>query len=73
MVLDLAIRTTELIKQFDRHVEVNKVELEIQAGEVYALISPNVARTTLIRMLTAAEEPTVGEIYINGDGLLRAY
>ncbi len=72
MVKDLAIRTTGLIKQFDRHVAVNEVELEIQAGEVYGLIGPNGAgKTTLIRMLAAAEEPTVGEIYINGDRLLR--
>jgi len=28
-------------------------------------------KTTLIRMLAAAEEPTTGEIYINGDRLLR--
>jgi ABC-2 type transport system ATP-binding protein len=72
MVKDLAIRTTGLIKQFDRHIAVNEVELEIQAGEVYGLIGPNGAgKTTLIRMLAAAEEPTVGEIYINGDRLLR--
>lgn len=72
MVKELAIRTTGLTKQFDRHVAVNEVELEIQAGEVYGLIGPNGAgKTTLIRMLAAAEEPTVGEIYINGDRLLR--
>jgi ABC-2 type transport system ATP-binding protein len=72
MVKEFAIRTTGLIKQFDRHVAVNNVDLEIQAGEVYGLIGPNGAgKTTLIRMLAAAEEPTVGEIFINGDRLLR--
>ncbi|MEA5572944.1 ABC transporter ATP-binding protein [Calothrix sp. UHCC 0171] len=72
MVKELAIRTTGLIKQFDRHVAVNDIDLEIEAGEVYGLIGPNGAgKTTLIRMLAAAEEPTVGEIFINGDRLLR--
>ncbi|BAZ39238.1 ABC transporter-related protein [Calothrix sp. NIES-4101] len=72
MVKELAIRTTGLIKQFDRHVAVNDIDLEIAAGEVYGLIGPNGAgKTTLIRMLAAAEEPTVGEIFINGDRLLR--
>lgn len=72
MVKELAICTRGLTKQFDRHVAVNNVDLEIQAGEVYGLIGPNGAgKTTLIRMLATAEEPTTGEIYINGDRLLR--
>jgi ABC-2 type transport system ATP-binding protein len=72
MVNELAIRTCGLTKQFDRHVAVNNVDLEIQAGEVYGLIGPNGAgKTTLMRMLATAEEPTIGEIYINGDRLLR--
>ncbi|MBW4669674.1 MAG: ABC transporter ATP-binding protein [Cyanomargarita calcarea GSE-NOS-MK-12-04C] len=72
MVKELAIRTCGLTKQFDRHVAVNNVDLEIQAGEVYGLIGPNGAgKTTLIRMLATAEEPTTGEIYVNGDRLER--
>jgi ABC-2 type transport system ATP-binding protein len=72
MPAELAVRTENLTKQFDRHRAVNGVELEIDAGEVYGLIGPNGAgKTTLIRMLAAAEEPTVGEIYIGGERLLR--
>ncbi|GAB1537625.1 ABC transporter ATP-binding protein [Scytonema sp. NUACC21] len=72
MTTELAIHTRGLTKQFDRHVAVNNIDLEIQSGEVYGLIGPNGAgKTTLIRMLAAAEEPTTGEIYINGDRLLR--
>lgn len=70
MVKELAIRTCGLTKQFERHVAVNDVDLEIPEGEVYGLIGPNGAgKTSLIRMLAAAEEPTTGEIYINGDRL----
>ncbi|MBD2628350.1 ABC transporter ATP-binding protein [Trichormus variabilis] len=72
MAKELAISTRGLTKQFERHVAVNDVDLEIQMGEVYGLIGPNGAgKTTLMRMLAAAEEPTTGEIYINGDRLLR--
>jgi ABC-2 type transport system ATP-binding protein len=72
MATELAIRTENLTKQFDRHIAVNDVEIEIRSGEVYGLIGPNGAgKTTLIRMLAASEEPTTGEIYINGERLLR--
>jgi ABC-2 type transport system ATP-binding protein len=72
MAKDLAISTVGLTKQFDRHIAVHDVELQVAVGEVYGLIGPNGAgKTTLIRMLAAAEEPTTGEIYINGDRLLR--
>ncbi len=72
MVSELAIATSNLTKQFERHIAVNKLELEVEAGEVYGLIGPNGAgKTTLIRMLAAVEEPTAGEIHIYGDRLLR--
>ncbi len=72
MTENLAINTYGLTKQFDRHIAVNDIHLEVKKGEVYGLIGPNGAgKTTLIRMLAAAEEPTTGEIYLNGDRLLR--
>ncbi len=67
-----AIATYGLTKQFERQIAVNDLELQVDRGEVYGLIGPNGAgKTTLIRMLAAAEEPTTGEIYINGERLLR--
>jgi ABC-2 type transport system ATP-binding protein len=38
MATELAIRTEDLTKQFDRHIAVNGVELAVEAGEVYGLI-----------------------------------
>jgi len=72
MAKPLAIETRGLTKQFDRHIAVNDIDLQVAAGEVCGLIGPNGAgKTTLLRMLAAAQEPTTGEIYINGDRLLR--
>jgi ABC-2 type transport system ATP-binding protein len=72
MAQRLAISTHGLTKRFDRQIAVQDVDLQIESGQVYGLIGPNGAgKTTLIRMLATAEEPTIGEIYINGDRLLR--
>ena len=69
---EFAIATRGLSKRFEGHIAVNDIDLRINRGEVYGLIGPNGAgKTTLIRMLAAAEEPTTGEIYIDGDRLLR--
>ncbi|WP_293352794.1 MULTISPECIES: ABC transporter ATP-binding protein [unclassified Microcoleus] len=72
MAKELAIDTRGLTKQFDRHIAVNDIDLQVGAGEICGLIGPNGAgKTTLLRMLASAEEPTTGEIYINGKRLLR--
>ena len=72
MSKEVAIATYGLTKQFDRRIAVNAIDLQITEGEVYGLIGANGAgKTTLIRMLAAIEEPTIGEIYIHGDRLLR--
>jgi ABC-2 type transport system ATP-binding protein len=72
MAKELAIDTRGLTKQFDRHIAVNDIDLQVATGEICGLIGPNGAgKTTLLRMLAAAEEPTTGEIYINGHRLQR--
>ncbi|VXD15887.1 ABC transporter ATP-binding protein [Planktothrix paucivesiculata] len=72
MAKELAIQTRGLTKRFERHLAVNDLDLQIPMGEVYGLIGPNGAgKTTLLRMLATIEEPTKGEIYINGEVVSR--
>ncbi|MGB3298376.1 MAG: ABC transporter ATP-binding protein [Phormidesmis sp.] len=69
---DALIQTHQLTKQFDDYVAVDQVSLAIQSGEVYGLIGPNGAgKTTLIRLLAMADSPTVGDIRIGGQSLVR--
>ncbi|VEP16225.1 ABC transporter related [Hyella patelloides LEGE 07179] len=67
----LAIATYGLTKRYDRHIAVNEVELRVKSGEIYGLMGVNGAgKTSMMKMLAAAESPTKGEIYYNGDRLL---
>ncbi len=69
---EIAIATYGLTKRFERDIAVNDLDLEIKSGEVYGLIGANGAgKTTLIKMLAGVEEPTLGEIYLNGELLSR--
>ncbi len=66
----MLLRTVALTKQFDRHLAIDAVNLEIRQGEVYGLIGPNGAgKTTLLRLLALADEPTSGSIFLGDDRL----
>ena len=68
---DIAIATYGLTKRYDRYIAVNEVDLRIPRGEIYGLMGVNGAgKTTMMKMLAAAEAPTKGEIYLNSDRLL---
>jgi ABC-2 type transport system ATP-binding protein len=71
MSAPLVIQTRQVSKQFDDKLAVDSVNLEVQPGEIYGLIGPNGAgKTTLIRLLATADEPTTGNIRIDGHTLL---
>lgn len=60
------VRIADLRKQYGDFVAVNAVNLELQAGDVFALIGPNGAgKTTLLRMLAGLVRPTYGQAWIN--------
>ena len=64
------IKILNLNKYFnDKHVLKN-INLEIEEGEVVGLIGPSGSgKSTLIRCINYLEEPTSGEIYINGKNI----
>ena len=61
------VRISELSKQFDGVVAVDNVSLEIQRGELFAILgSSGCGKTTLLRMLAGFVQPSAGRIYIDG-------
>jgi ABC-2 type transport system ATP-binding protein len=61
------IQTDNLSKKFDDFLAVDRVSMEIKAGEVLALLGPNGAgKTTTLRMLTSVLRPSSGWARVAG-------
>lgn len=67
------IRIENLNKYFgDKHVLKN-INLQIKEGEVLALIGPSGSgKSTLIRCIDYLEEPDSGDIYVDGQNIVKA-
>ncbi|NQY26031.1 MAG: ATP-binding cassette domain-containing protein [Piscirickettsiaceae bacterium] len=64
---NLAIKTQGLTKQYGQTLAVNKLDLEIEAGQFYGLLGPNGAgKSTTIHMLTTMTAATSGDAWIGG-------
>ncbi len=62
-----AIRTTDLTKQYEKLIAVNKLSLAIEAGEIFSLLGVNGAgKTTAIKMLSCLTKPTSGDALVGG-------
>jgi len=60
-----AIKTMELVKQYKNLTAVDKLDLEIQQGELFSLLGVNGAgKTTTIKMLTCLTKPSSGEAFV---------
>ena len=66
------LQIISLVKQFDEAVAVNGVTLEIDQGEIFALLgSSGCGKSTLLRMLGGFETPTAGQILLQGQDLVQ--
>ncbi|MBR4769360.1 MAG: ABC transporter ATP-binding protein [Clostridia bacterium] len=62
-----AIKTTKLTKTYKDLVAVDELDLEIEEGELFALLGVNGAgKTTTVKMLSTLARPTSGEATIFG-------
>lgn len=61
------LQIKNVVKQFDDVYAVDDVSLEIQQGEIFALLgSSGCGKSTLLRMLAGFEMPTAGQILLAG-------
>jgi spermidine/putrescine transport system ATP-binding protein len=62
-----SISIVGLRKEFDGVVAVDGIDLEIEGGEFFTLLGPSgCGKTTTLRMLGGFEQPTDGQILIDG-------
>ena len=67
-----AIKTMGLVKQYKNLTAVDKLNLEIQQGELFSLLGVNGAgKTTTIKMLTCLTRPTNGDAHVGGYSIIK--
>ena len=66
-----AIKTIGLRKEYKDVVAVKGLDLEVENGELFALLGVNGAgKTTTIKMLSTLSKPTDGEAFVEGRSIL---
>lgn len=61
------IKTTELVKRYKDITAVDKLNLDIEQGELFSLLGVNGAgKTTTIKMLTCLTKPSSGDALVGG-------
>jgi len=64
----IAVELRNVSKHFDELVAVDDVSLQIRDGEFFSLLGPSgCGKTTTLRMIAGFEDPTEGEVYIQGE------
>lgn len=67
-----AIKATQLVKQYKNLTAVDKLNLEIQQGELFSLLGVNGAgKTTTIKMLSCLTKPTAGDALVGGYSIIK--
>lgn len=67
------VQIRDVSKRFGNVTAVDRVSLDIMRGELFAILgSSGCGKTTLLRMLAGFEQPTSGQIFIDGIDMTEA-
>ena len=67
-----ALKTNALSKAYGKRLAVDRLDLEVDAGELFGFLGPNGAgKTTTIRMALGLIAPTAGSVEILGQEVRR--
>jgi spermidine/putrescine transport system ATP-binding protein len=65
--VETVLELRELAKHYPGHRAVDGISLSIQKGEFFSLLGPSgCGKTTTLRLIAGFEEPTAGEVFLNG-------
>ena len=65
------IRVKNMTKAYGDNVVLENINTEIKQGDIIAIIGPSgCGKSTFIRTLNLLEQPTKGELYIDGENIL---
>ncbi|HIP36026.1 MAG TPA: ABC transporter ATP-binding protein [Crocinitomix sp.] len=68
------IKIEKLNKKFGKLIVLNQLDLEISSGGVFAILGPNGSgKTTLIKSILGMVIPNSGNIYYNGESILKKW
>ena len=63
-----------IVKQYENHLALNDVSLEIPKGSIYGLLGPNGAgKTTLMKIINQITAPDSGNVIFNNEKLVRKH
>ena len=67
------ITVKKLVKRFGTQTILDNLDAQINAGEVVSIIGPSgTGKSTFLRCLNLLEQPTSGEIWVDGENILSA-
>ncbi|HOD79270.1 MAG TPA: ABC transporter ATP-binding protein [Syntrophorhabdus sp.] len=68
--MDIVLKTEDLVRRFGGVIAVNKVNIEILKGEIYAVIGPNGAgKSTFFNLITNFISPSEGKVFFKGEDI----
>lgn len=68
------LQAKNIVKQYQNHLALDNISLQISRGSIYGLLGPNGAgKTTLMKIINQITAPDSGEILFNGKNLERKH